>query len=62
MSEPIFAVLGAGSWGTAVAMHLAMRGQRVYLWGRDGNHVHDMAKTRENTRYLPGIAFPDSLT
>ncbi len=62
MTNLTFAVLGAGSWGTAVAMHLAMSGHRVLLWGRDANHVQAMKESGENTRYLPGIPFPPSLT
>ncbi|MCH9689671.1 MAG: NAD(P)-dependent glycerol-3-phosphate dehydrogenase [Gammaproteobacteria bacterium] len=62
MPNMTFAVLGAGSWGTAVAMHLSMHGQQVLLWGRDANHIQSMAKSRENTRYLPGITLPESLT
>ncbi|MCH9755792.1 MAG: NAD(P)-dependent glycerol-3-phosphate dehydrogenase [Gammaproteobacteria bacterium] len=62
MTNSTFAVLGAGSWGTAVAMHLGMSGQRVLLWGRDVDHVQAMIKARENTRYLPGNPFPESLT
>jgi glycerol-3-phosphate dehydrogenase (NAD(P)+) len=61
MTKQTFAVLGAGSWGTAVAMHLSMQKQPVYLWGRDTHHVQSMAKSRENTRYLPDIKFPDTL-
>lgn len=54
-------VLGAGSWGTALALQLAGNGQTVYLWARDAAHVSQMAELRCNTRYLPGIAFPDGL-
>ncbi len=61
MTNPTFAVLGAGSWGTAVAMHLSMSGQKVLLWGRDESHVQTMMDARENTRYLPGIPFPETL-
>jgi glycerol-3-phosphate dehydrogenase (NAD(P)+) len=61
MTNTRFAVLGAGSWGTAVAMHLSMNQARVLLWGRDESHVHAMAKSRENSRYLPGLRFPDAL-
>ncbi|MDF1646436.1 MAG: NAD(P)-dependent glycerol-3-phosphate dehydrogenase [Legionellaceae bacterium] len=62
MTNNTFAVLGAGSWGTAVAMHLSMAGQKVLLWGRDKNHVQTMIHTQENRRYLPGIPFPKTLT
>ena len=61
MSQSAIAVLGAGSWGTAVAMHLANAGHQVLLWGRDATHVQDMQATRYNQRYLPNIAFPENL-
>jgi len=54
------AVLGAGAWGTAVAMALAQR-HDVLLWGRNGDALQDMARTRENTGYLPGYPFPGGL-
>lgn len=55
------AILGAGSWGTAVAVHLAASEHRVLLWGRDKKQIEEMRKKRCNLRYLPGITFPDSL-
>jgi len=61
MTNTTLAILGAGSWGTAVAIHLAQRGQRVLLWGRNPDHVQSMTNLRENQRYLPGIKFPASL-
>src|SRR5690554_162517 len=54
-------VLGAGSYGTALALCFARKGTHVCLWRRDTEQVADMAKTRENTRYLPGIQLPDTL-
>ncbi|MDX1434564.1 MAG: NAD(P)H-dependent glycerol-3-phosphate dehydrogenase [Gammaproteobacteria bacterium] len=54
-------VLGAGSWGTALAMLLARNGVAVVLWGRDRAHVERMAAERCNRRYLPGRSFPDAL-
>ena len=54
-------VLGAGAWGSALAVALAGR-HRVTLWARDVTQIADMAATRSNTRYLPGIEFPPSLT
>jgi glycerol-3-phosphate dehydrogenase (NAD(P)+) len=54
MSERI-AVLGAGSWGTALASHCARVGHDVHLWGRDPSLVDEIAAARENSRYLPGI-------
>jgi glycerol-3-phosphate dehydrogenase (NAD(P)+) len=55
-----FAVLGAGSWGTALAMQLARNGDTI-LWGRDQDAMAAMQQTRSNERYLPGIRFPDKL-
>lgn len=55
------AVLGAGSWGTAVAIHIAKQGQRVLLWAREKNHVAQMKASRSNEKYLPTISFPPTL-
>ncbi len=54
-------VLGAGSWGTALACLLARAGHRTALWGRDSEAMQQMHATRENKRYLPGLRLPDSL-
>lgn len=54
-------VLGAGSYGTALAICLARNGHKTLLWGRDANQVNDMVSARENTKYLAGCPFPDSL-
>ncbi len=56
-----FAVIGAGSWGTALSLVLARNGHTVHLWAKEAEHIALMAKERQNTRYLPGIAFPESL-
>jgi glycerol-3-phosphate dehydrogenase (NAD(P)+) len=55
------AVLGAGSWGTALAIQCARAGRPARLWGRDRAHIEIMARERRNSRYLPGAPFPDSL-
>ncbi len=55
------AVLGAGSWGTALALLLARNGHPVKLWGHDPAHVARLAAERENRAFLPGIAFPERL-
>jgi glycerol-3-phosphate dehydrogenase (NAD(P)+) len=56
------AVLGAGAWGTAVAAHLARRGDlRVTLWARDAAQAASMSASRTNARYLPGVALPAAL-
>ncbi|RJS91591.1 NAD(P)H-dependent glycerol-3-phosphate dehydrogenase [Salinisphaera sp. Q1T1-3] len=57
-----FAVLGAGSWGTALAVQLARRGHGVALWGRDGAAIEALARTRENARYLPAVTLPATLS
>lgn len=54
-------VLGAGSWGTALAIQLARNGTRTLLWGRNPERMAAMAKSRSNERYLPDITFPDDL-
>jgi len=55
------AVLGAGSWGTALAIQFARAGRPARLWGHDRSHVAAMARERSNSRYLPRVSFPDSL-
>ncbi len=54
-------ILGAGSWGTALACHIARIGHQAVLWGRDSNAMLTMQRERENRRYLPGIPLADSL-
>ena len=53
------AVLGAGSWGTALALLIARNGHQVVLWGNDSARMARMAHERENSVYLPGYTFPD---
>ncbi|PID64969.1 MAG: glycerol-3-phosphate dehydrogenase [Gammaproteobacteria bacterium] len=56
------AVLGAGSWGTALALNCARQSsQFVYLWGHHRQHVTDLNRWRENRRYLPGVALPENI-
>ncbi len=55
------AVFGAGSWGTALGMHLARRGHPTRLWDIDADHVERLQSSRTNERYLAGIPFPDTL-
>ena len=61
MDQASIAVLGAGSWGTALAMQLARNGVPVSLWGRDPEQLAEMAALGMNPRYLPGLAFPPGL-
>ena len=58
------AILGAGAWGTALAVHLAQRSAaepRVRLWTRDPAQAAALAATRANGRYLPGVAVPEAV-
>jgi glycerol-3-phosphate dehydrogenase (NAD(P)+) len=60
-AEVPVAVLGAGSWGTALAIQFARSGRAVRLWGRDRALLAAMAAARCNQRYLPDTQFPASL-
>lgn len=60
MSERI-AVLGAGAWGTALAVRLAAGGAAVGLWARDAALAGTMARARENAPRLPGVALPEAV-
>lgn len=61
MNQASVTVLGAGSYGTALAICLARNGTPTILWGRDTQQLSDMASSRQNQRYLPDIPLPDSL-
>ena len=52
------AVLGAGSWGTTLAIHLAQLGRDVRLWGNDRAQLTELDRTRENAKFLAGILLP----
>ena len=54
-------VLGAGAWGTALAIHLARRGADVCLWGHRKEHIEALAGSRMNSRYLPDVLLPGNL-
>ncbi len=55
------AVIGAGSWGTALALQLARGGRDIRLWDIDADNMKKVAVDRSNERYLPGVGFPDNL-
>lgn len=55
------ALLGAGSWGTALAILAARNGCQVLLWGHNPAHVAALTRDRENKQFLSGLVFPDNL-
>lgn len=61
MQTAKISVIGAGSYGSALAICFARNGHRTVLWGRDQVQMQAMASSRSNEKYLPGCQFPDSL-
>jgi glycerol-3-phosphate dehydrogenase (NAD(P)+) len=55
------AVLGSGSWGTALAIQFARAGRETMMWGIETHEIESMAKERRNTTYLPDAPFPERL-
>ena len=60
-SDRQIAVLGGGSWGTALAIQVARAGHKVVLWDINPEHIKAMKETGSNEKYLPGIPLPESL-
>ncbi len=60
MAETV-AVLGAGSWGTALAIQLARNQLRVRLWGHEADHIERLQALRENSDFLPGFELADNI-
>lgn len=54
-------VLGAGSWGTCLAIHLARKGVKCCLWARSDEVANSLKETRQNRKYLQGVRLPDNL-
>ena len=54
-------VVGAGSWGTALAMVLACNGHEVRLWGHKEEQINEINSNHTNAKYLPGISLPPSI-
>ena len=54
-------VLGAGSWGSALALVLAKKGYEVSLWTLNEEQANKINKTKENIEYLPGVLFPNNI-
>ena len=59
--SPMFAVLGAGSWGTALSMQLLRSGSRAVLWDWNREHIEAIGKARCNKQFLPDFPLPDGL-
>jgi glycerol-3-phosphate dehydrogenase (NAD(P)+) len=55
-------VIGSGAWGTALALAASRAGRKVTLWSRDSAQAEAMQSTRENSRRLPGILLPETIT
>jgi len=55
-------VLGAGSWGSALALVLAKNGYNVHMWTLNEEQAKNINKTKENIDYLPGVVFPSNIT
>lgn len=54
-------VIGAGSWGTALALTLSGKGHQVTIWDVNPEHLSELEQNRENVRYLPDIKFNDNM-
>lgn len=54
-------ILGAGSWGTALALYLARRGQTVRMWSIEKSEIDAMLSERTNNRFMPGFSLPDTI-
>lgn len=61
MSIRTTAILGAGGWGTALAVLWAKRGNAITLWGNNAERAARLRETRENRDYLPGVKIPESI-
>lgn len=60
--EATVAILGAGSWGTALALQLCRNGHRVRIWGHEPAQIEALNRDRENRLFLPGFPFPEGLS
>src|SRR4029079_5271891 len=61
MTLRALAILGAGGWGTALAVLWSKQGNDITLWGHNAERTERVRATRENLNYLPGIRLPDSI-
>ena len=61
MPYPHIGVVGAGAWGTALALAAAQAGRRVTLWARESEAVEAISRRRENSLFLPGVSLPETI-
>lgn len=61
LQKETIAVIGAGSWGSALAILLAKAGKKIILWGHNPTHIEKLQTTRTNALYLPGVPFPSTV-
>ncbi|MGJ8693213.1 MAG: NAD(P)H-dependent glycerol-3-phosphate dehydrogenase [Thalassotalea sp.] len=61
MTSAKISVIGAGSYGTALAICIARNGHKTLMWGRSADHIAAMAQSRSNEKYLSGCPFPEAL-
>lgn len=61
VSTRSFVVLGAGAWGSALALHLARQQHQVVLWGHNAAEIAELSKSHTHEHYLPGIVFPNTI-
>jgi len=61
MTQATIGVIGAGAWGTALAIHLAKLHPEIHLWARNSDALQEIISHRENKRYLPGCTLPDNI-
>lgn len=61
MNQVDMTVIGAGSYGTALAITLARNGHSVILWGHEPQHIAQLQQDRKNQAFLPDVPFPDTL-
>lgn len=59
--ENTISIIGAGSWGTALAILLSKNGHQVYLWHRNKNFIENLKNNNENTKYLPDVEIPKNV-
>lgn len=59
--SPPIAIIGAGAWGSALAVHLARKGQEVRLWAYEREQIIEINATRVNVAYLPEVMFPPNI-